>query len=144
MFNKKIHRTIHDKIIISTLTHFLSLYFIRWNDYVDIVYSCIIIISTTLSVTWHYYHEPSNIIMFLDYLFACLWVIVEIFIAIHIGNVALIFTVLFMNAIVFGLNKCIDIFTKYNTDEYEYERLHTWWHIVSALKSVCITAMISI
>ena len=114
--------TLISMLILSTLPHYLS---IRlpwiWDNY-------IVIASSTLSVLWHWYGKPRNLIYYLDYFFAVSWFLVEV---IQTRRRALK-NVLALNTIIFITNLCI----KYNSTYWFY---HSMWHFLSAAKCFYLT-----
>ena len=61
-------------IIISTLPHFLSIIPPTTNEY-----KYVIILSTTLSILYHYYEESNRIINILDHFMAFIWFLCDIY-----------------------------------------------------------------
>lgn len=131
-----IKRKLYDKIIISTLPHFISSYFAFTISY---IYFIIIFLSSSLSVFWHLHKEPKfNLLFLLDYGFALLWLIYDI------GLFYMyIQTDYIIGIIIILLNK-ISVFT--NVIEFEhisYEIIHSLWHLLSCIKGIIITYIIS-
>jgi len=94
------------------------------------LYIITIIIGTTLSLFYHYYHE-STIIMILDYLVAGFWFLLDILWSalLDIKNIK------YMNIVIFGLN----IIFNYCGNYVFY---HSIWHILSAIKCIIVSSLI--
>jgi len=113
-------------LVLSTLPHYLALY-PKNNS----LYRAVIFTSSTLSVLWHIYNEPINIIFYLDYAAAAIWFFYDIFLGFHTKN---IYTIFILNFIVFILNQSI---------KNEYVFYHSVWHIMSAIKCYYIASIAS-
>ena len=94
------------------------------------LYATTIFIGASLSLLYHYYHE-SIIIMIVDYLFAGIWVILDILWE-FLLNIKII---KYMNIGIFILNI---IFNNYNN----YVYYHSIWHVLSAIKCVIVSSLI--
>jgi hypothetical protein len=109
-------------LILSTLPHYLSIQR-PWSSY-----NIIVILSSSFSVIWHWYGEPKNIIYYLDYFFALVWFLADV----YRSRRANLKSVIILNTIVFITNICI----KYNSDYWLY---HSLWHLLSSGKSLYIS-----
>jgi hypothetical protein len=109
-------------LILSTLPHYLAV------NSKNIVYSSIVIASSTLSVLWHWHGEPKGVVQNLDYLAAFAWGIAELVYAPR-GQLKLVFVA---NSIVLCANLCI----KYDNNYWFY---HSAWHLLSAMKAIYIS-----
>ena len=120
-------------IIISTLLHYISIYpLLIYNNYYELLYIFIIIISTTFSVLYHYYQEANLFINIIDYSLAFLWLIYDLIFALYIHH---LFEIALSNIFIFLIN----IYIPYN---YYYKYLHTIWHILSAIKCFYVSTLI--
>jgi hypothetical protein len=113
-------------LILSALPHYLAI--TRKN----IVYSSIVIASSTLSVLWHWHGEQKGTIQNLDYLAAFAWGIAELVYAPR-GFLKLVFVA---NSIVLCTNLCI----KYDANYWFY---HSAWHLLSAIKAIWLSRIIT-
>ena len=105
-------------IIISTLPHFLSIIPPTTNEY-----KYVIILSTTLSILYHYYEESNRIINILDHFMAFIWFLCDIYYGYN--N---IYKIIFVNFISFIIH------SNYN---------HSMWHIVNACKCYYVAMLLS-
>jgi hypothetical protein len=104
-------------LIISTFPHYLSLT-PRINTY-----NLVVALSATLSALWHWYGEPRSLLLFLDYFFAGLWAVIDLYNALP----RKILPIIALNIIVFITNLCI----KYDNNYWFY---HSLWHLLSSAK----------
>jgi hypothetical protein len=128
----------------------MSLYFFEDENFNDNflykLYYSIAIISSTLSVIWHLISEPSiGIVMTLDYMFAYLWVSIELLISIIYFDFIVLETVLLLNGIVgivYIVNKLID---SDNRNKYciTYTYSHSIWHVISFTKCISISYLLN-
>ncbi len=88
-------------------------------------YYPIVFLSTTLSAAWHFKNEPIGTLMYLDYLFAGLWMCAE---CVYTSN---LYATLGLNLVVFVTNKVVDT-------SHSYALHHSAWHILSATKSIVV------
>lgn len=119
-------------LVLSTLLHccslFQSLYYNKIYYNISILYNIVILLATTFSILWHL-DETNKIIMYIDYLLAFIWLVLDIYIALL--NYILLIQVLLLNFITFYLN----ILIIKNETYYIY---HSIWHIVSSIKCLYI------
>jgi hypothetical protein len=115
-------------LVLTTLLHccslFPSLYHNKINYNISILYNIVITLATIFSILWHL-DETKKIIMYIDYLLAFIWLVLDIYIALL--NYILLIQVLLLNFIIFYLN----ILIKKNESYYIY---HSIWHIISSVK----------
>ena len=139
-----LYRNYIDKVVLSTIPHYISLFFIFNNDMNDnkyyIVYIVTVIISSTLSLYWHILKEPKNIVFYADYLFAVIWTILEIILITIKGDFSDIIAVIFLNKLVFITNQLVNYLSK--KDIIIYEKGHSIWHILSSLKCIYVSYLI--
>ena len=140
--NDLIWRSPTDPVILSTIPHFLSLLFVTKCKLGQImnIYAVIILISSLLSLVWHFQKEPKNIFFWLDYGFALVWVFIEFIVAILTAPIYFILTIAFFNIIILFTNKFVDFLDYNGFVSYEYG--HTTWHLLSCLKSIFISYML--
>lgn len=110
-------------LIISTLPHFLSV--IPRNTY---KYKYVIILSTTLSILYHYNEESNTIINILDYCMAFIWFLCDI----YLGHNR--YKIILVNFISFIIN--VNITTNYTL-------YHSIWHIINASKCYYVAMLLS-
>jgi len=139
----------HPILILSTIPHYISVYFFENRTYNDNIthsviynlYYSIIIVSSSLSVIWHLLSEPSTgIIMTLDYIFAYLWTCIEIIISILYFDLGTVKSIILMNSIVgsvYLFNTILDS-NSINKHFIHYIYSHSIWHVLSFTK--CIMA----
>jgi hypothetical protein len=127
-------RTLKDKVILSTLPHFIACYFAIKVSY---QYATIIALSSIMSVIWHLNKEPKwNLLFYLDYGFALLWLIYDIMYIIYIKN-------LYISISIIVLNKISIITNLIHMEGISYDITHTIWHLLSSTKGILIAYMIS-
>ena len=137
-------------LILSTIPHYISLCFFTDEKYNDnIIYRLYYIIaftSSTLSVIWHLLSEPSiGLVMTLDYMFAYLWVSIEILISLIYFDIIVLETVLIMNSIVgvvYLFNKILDSNPR-NKHFIQYTYSHSIWHLLSFAKCISISYLLN-
>jgi hypothetical protein len=119
-------------LILTALLHlcalYPSLYYNKIYYNISVFYNIIILFATLFSMLWHL-DESNKIIMYIDYLLAFLWLILDIYIALL--NYILLLQILLLNFIIFFLN----ILIKKNNMYYIY---HSIWHIQSSIKCLYI------
>ena len=121
---------------LSTITHYASIIPIMKytnNDILLYRYRNIIFLSSSASVIWHSYNEPSNILFYIDYSGAIIWFIFDLLFAIKSKNKITIVKFLLLNFIVLVSNLLID------KKSVNYNILHSAWHILSSLKCYYIS-----
>ena len=123
-------------LILSTIPHFCSLYFVIS----DKIYFTIIILSSSFSITWHYCNEPKNYIFYIDYLLGLIWSIYEIFIVMIYLNEFLFYSIS-LNLCVLLTNLITDEISRKNILSYQYS--HTIFHIVSFFKTTYLAYKIN-
>ena len=120
-------------LIWTTLPHFIAilplLFFPDAQRYIQII-----AISTTFSVLYHTYHESNRMITFLDYLMATLWSTYDIYWGLTMPFIDCCI-VLLLNGLALLANQSISY------DTY-YPARHSFWHLFSACKCICISMMI--
>ena len=100
----------------------------KYNNYV-----LTIILSTTLSILWHISNERYGLLFFLDYSFAYLWFLQDVY---HGYNNNHLFQILYLNMFILILNIC-------SSYKNYYYYTHSVWHIISALKCYYISTLIT-
>jgi len=116
--------------VLSTLPHYVSIIPLYPHDMYE--YKTAIIVSSTISVVWHLYGEPQNIILGLDYVAACYWAFCEL----QYGQDNETVKIFLLNILVLLLNRGVEF-----TDNYAL--YHSMWHLVSAAKCFYIATIIS-
>jgi hypothetical protein len=96
------------------------------------IYINIIIFSTTISIIWHYYNEPRNILLYIDYYLSFLWFIGDMLWALDLNNI----TIVFLNLGCFFLNININYSNNYILH-------HSIWHIINACKCIYVSYIIN-
>jgi len=121
-------------LILTTLPHYVAILPV-WNDPLLKWYCYTIFTSTTLSILYHAYHESNMVIMWLDYVMALVWFVYDL-------SWCLIMTpysfslLLALNGLVFLANQSISY-------DDRYPARHSFWHLFSACKCICISVLIS-
>lgn len=109
--------------VLSTIPHYIAALYAP-----NLLYAFIVYISSTLSIVWHLKKEPYGILCNLDYLFAALWIAVEV---LYTTN---LYVTICANVFVFAMNKVTDRLTP-------YDRYHSAWHILSVAKSIIVAKL---
>lgn len=121
-------------LILTTLPHYVAIVPI-WNDPLLERYCYTISISTTLSILYHAYHESNMIIMWLDYMMALVWFLYDVSWGLMMTPYS--FSLLLaLNGLVFLANQSISY-------DDRYPARHSFWHLFSACKCICISVLIS-
>jgi len=121
-----IKRSFYDPIILSIFPHLLSLLYLQ-----TYIYSIIIFSATISSAIWHFHKEHKNYFFILDYLFALILTSYEIIYSKDI------YITVFLNIIVFSINKITDYLSNYNI--IYYENGHIIYHLFSSIKTIYIS-----
>ena len=121
--------------MVSTMLHYFAIQPFTKKNLIDQYnnYVLTIILSTTFSVLWHINSYPVGVLFVMDYNFAYLWFLQDIY---HGYNKNHLLKILFLNIFIFILN----IFSSY---EIYYYYTHSIWHIFSALKCYYISNIIT-
>ena len=121
-------------LILTTLPHYVAIVPV-WNDPLLNRYCYMILISTTLSILYHAYHESNTIIMWLDYVMALIWFLYDVSWGLMMTPYS--FSLLLaLNGLVFLANQSISY-------DDRYPARHSFWHLFSACKCICISVLIS-
>lgn len=122
-------------IVISTLPHFCSILPLisYYNTYTK-GYIHIVILSTICSIVYHIYEESNTVINFIDYIFATIWFLYDLYMGYRYSNTVI--NILVGNSIVFLIN----IQIPYNT---YYQLNHSIWHCMNAYKCYYVATLIS-
>jgi predicted membrane channel-forming protein YqfA (hemolysin III family) len=135
-------RPMWDPLIVSTLPHYITLIFVVFPDNGSLllhIYSLIAFLSSTLSVIWHLKGEPYDWSFIADYSLAFLWIVVEVVaVIVRTCPVPIVLT-LFLNIVVFCVNQVIH-FVK--NERWTYKMLHSYWHLLSAFKTVSVAYLV--
>ncbi len=124
-------------LIISTLPHFFSILpIIKYYNKYTYGYINIIILSTTLSILYHTYEESNRIINFLDYSFAGIWFLYDIYMGYKYTNKIVLYKIMLSNSISFLLN------TQISHNTY-YQFNHSIWHLINAYKCFYVSNIIN-
>lgn len=122
-------RTKFDFIILTTLPHFMTLYY----TYNDLLYTTIVTMATVSSICWHLTHESSRTLLYLDYTCASLLAFYETY-----KSSDKLF-ILQLNAGLFAINKLMDVVSQYRI--LKYNKSHCIFHITSCFKTFYIAKM---
>lgn len=122
------NRSCFDFIILSTIPHFMSLYY----TYTDIWYTTVIITATTSSILWHTSRESSKELLYLDYSCASLLCLYEIY---NSPNISFVITA---NLGLLVINKSMDLLSKYKILRYSIG--HSIYHVISCCKTFYIAS----
>lgn len=118
-------------LILSTIPHYFAI--IPWTRVRNTTYPHIIFISSTLSVLWHAYNEPTDTLLFYaDHAAAAIWFTYDVRLAIRSTEIKLDH-VLILNLLVLVMNLSIP----------SGGALHCIWHILSAMKCMYISALLA-
>lgn len=119
-------RCVNDLVIISTIPHYLALFFISK----DIYYSFLILISSSSSVLWHLYEHDLNL-YYIDHTLAVLLSLYEIIIDNNNENI-------YFNLLSFLTCHFMHLLVSYKIMSYNYS--HSIFHIVSSCKTIYIAS----
>ena len=123
-------------LILTSCLHYLALIPIlikyRNKSLADFnkLYRNTIIISTTISIVWHYFDE-SYILFYFDYIVVLLWFCQDI-----------LWSVLINKPIIIYLNIIIGILHFLVRYSGNYVLYHSIWHVISAIKCIYISWVI--
>ena len=120
------NRSCFDFIILSTIPHFMSLYY----TYKDIYYTTVVMAATTSSILWHTSRESSKELLYLDYSCATLLCFYEIY---NSPNISFVITANFGLLVI---NKSMDLLSKYKILRYGIG--HSIYHVISCCKTFYI------
>lgn len=121
-------------LILTTLPHYAAIIPV-WNDPLMRHYCYTIAISTTLSILYHFYHESNMVIMWLDYVMALIWFLYDV-------SWGLIMT-LYSFSLLLALNGLVFLANQSISHDDRYPARHSFWHLFSACKCICISVLIS-
>jgi len=125
-------------LVISTTPHFCSILpVIRYYKSYTFGYVNIILLSTLFSILYHIYEESNYNITSIDYFFAGVWVIYDIYMGYTYANKNTMLQILLLNATTISIN----ILIPYNA---YYTLNHSVWHLINAYKCYYISTCISI
>ena len=121
-------------LILTTLPHYVAMIPV-WNNPLLKQYCYTIFTSTTLSILYHAYHESNTVIMWLDYVMALIWFLYDVSWGLMMTpySFSLLLT---LNGLVFLANQSISY-------DDRYPARHSFWHLFSACKCICISVLIS-
>ncbi len=137
----EIVRSLTDPVILSTLGHFLPLYFVvGCNGALYLAYSTVITLSSCMSIVWHSAGEKKNWTFWLDYGLALAWTTTDFVMAISLTSLPVVLIVFFLNAITIMNNQFTDYLAR--KDLLSYEVGHSCWHILSFSKSILVAYLI--
>ena len=104
-------------LVVSTLPHFLALYYSP-----DVYYSGVVTLSTLASIIWHYEGSDLTLFCVIDHLLATLWFFTDLYYSyntIHINTIIILLHFVFSS-----------------TNEYTYTQ--SFWHLLSAIKAIYV------
>ena len=144
--NRKEIRRLWDPVILSTVPHIASIYFVTGcssPDYLGLYVGYCIVIggSSLLSFIWHTYREPKNIWFCLDYAFAFIWTGYDIVISSIVASNSIVVIVILLNGVCIITNHLTDCIAKRGICSYEVS--HSLWHIINVIKSIIVAYLIS-
>ena len=132
------YRGFTEFIVWSTLPHYLAVAFVICpNDYLRLSYAIVMLINTTFSMLWHILREPENWIMYVDYILATIWTIMDIVIVIFRSCPFVLVIVLVLNILVLTTNIITDALGRMGSVDYAV--IHAYWHLFSAFKTIGIS-----
>lgn len=116
-------------LAVSTLPHFASILPLYPHDMYD--YKTAILVSSTISVVWHVYGEPLNIVAVLDYLAASQWSYFEL----KYGREN--------RQKIAALNFAMFVFNIFVLRSGSYPFYHSLWHLTNSAKCFYVATLIS-
>lgn len=128
-------------LILSTMLHYFAIMpftrkgLLHHNKIYD-NYILTIIISTTLSILWYIKKKSNGLLLFLDYGFTIIWFVQDYCLAINKNNLLLFMKIIYVNIIIFSFNLFIfnNIF---------FERIHSIYNILSAIKCIYVSNLLA-
>lgn len=120
-------------LILTTVPHFFSIlplvkYYRNYFFYINTI-----IVSTTLSILYHYYEESNVMVTILDYFFAFLWFVYDMYLACKYKP-SMFYTVILSNGSILLIHSIIPY--------TGYVYTHSIWHLLSAYKCFYISSHI--
>jgi hypothetical protein len=120
-------------VVASTLPHVFSILpLISYYDTHAFGYINVILLSTLFSILYHVYEEQNRIIELIDYSFAGLWGLYDVYMGYTFTNNQTIATIVFANA--------LSLFLNIQSHDPYY---HSFWHFINAYKSYYVSTLIS-
>lgn len=121
-------------LVFSTILHFFSIlplikYYTHTSGYI-----IIISLSTSFSILYHLTGESNKIITIIDYSFATIWGIYDIYFGYRYRND--LYKFILGNTVVFFLNIQIPY-------DDNYRLYHSIWHLINAIKCYYIASLIN-
>jgi hypothetical protein len=125
-------------VVISTIPHFCSILpLIKYYKTHTLGYINIILLSTVFSILYHTYEESNYTINIIDYFFAVLWVVYDLYMGYIYTTNKIVCVIVFVNTMSFFIN----IQIPYNV---YYPLYHSLWHLINAYKCYYVSKLISI
>lgn len=125
-------------LVISTIPHFCSILpLIKYYKTHTLGYINIIVLSTIFSILYHTYEETNYTINIIDYFFAVLWAIYDVYIGYIYTTNKTVCIIVFVNTMSFFIN----IQIPYNG---YYPLYHSIWHFINAYKCYYVSNKIRI
>lgn len=147
-FRQPMYRRLWEPIILTTLPHFAASLFVFGCDDMSIplqdagaipfpltTYASVIICSSIASVCWHYQRERKNIVFYVDYGFAGLWMVFDVYLGFTRTSLETALAIVLLNLFVFFLNKLTD-------RARNYAQAHSFWHLCSVAKALLVAYMV--
>ena len=123
-------------LIASTLPHYAStLPLKKYYTTVTYGYIHIILVSSTLSIAYHALSESNQIVTFLDYCAAFLWIYYDLRLGSIYCSKADLIKIVGVNILSCGLNSLI-------VYDVQYPVYHSLWHIINSLKAMYVSNLI--
>jgi len=120
-------------LVITTLPHFYSILpLIKYYKHYTGGYVNIIVLSTVSSILYHMFEESNRIINAIDYLFAGIWFLYDLYMGYTYTNKRVLSKIFIGNTIVFIIN----IYTIKNVS---YELNHSLWHLINSYKCIYVS-----
>lgn len=120
----RFRRDPHDPIILSTLPHFVTLYFSRSH----MGYSTIVFLSSSASVFWHRTIESKEDPLYeIDHGLAAIWGAYDVFLALWYFK----YSVIALNILNLALYHA-------SANSKNYHTAHSLWHLFSSAKSILV------
>lgn len=121
--------------VLTAFLHFLALVPIvmhdRFNSRLNRIYAGTILMSASVSVLWHYYGEPVNVILLLNYLLAIQWFLLDFAWSKYLGRPEII-----------EYNSYVAILFVSCLFCEKHLTYHSLWHIISAAKCFGVSCII--
>jgi len=122
-------------LILSTALHSLAIYPVIASQRNNrAIYSSIILLSTALSILWHFYKEEQSPLLYLNYGMGAIWTIYDIML-INQTEQDVVSQIFILTWSIYCLNGILSL-------QQNYELTHSLWHILSSTKCLYVSYLL--